>query len=188
MGRVSPQRQKAEIVLTIAVGDIHMLENKFGEPLPSRHAVGGANFHLQFTPKYRRDVFRDEAIKRACEESFRKTAKELGLVINALAFGPEHVHIFLGACKNYSVAEIAKRFKGASSRRIRKECWDRVKSKLWGEAFWSGGYFYRSVGSTTSESIQYYIERSQGKHWTALDYEEYEHRKEKQTTIGQFIA
>ena len=53
------------------------------------HSIGEANLHLQFTPKYRRDVFRDEAIKRACEESFLETAQELGLVINALAFGPE---------------------------------------------------------------------------------------------------
>jgi hypothetical protein len=90
------------------------------------HSIGEANLHLQFTPKYRRDVFR--------------------------------------------------RLKRVSSRRIRQGCWDSVK-KLWGEAFWSGGYFYRSIGSTTSESIQHYIERSQSKHWTALDYEEYRYRK-----------
>ena len=64
------------------------------------------------------------------------------------------------------MAEVVKHLKGANSRRVRRECWDSVKSKLWGEAFWSGGYFYRSVGSTTSEAIQYHIERSQGK---ALD-------------------
>jgi len=158
------------------------------ELMRGHHSIGEANLHLQFTPKYRRDVFRDEEVKRACEESFRKTAEELGLVINALAFGPEHVHVFVGACKDHSVSEVVKRLKGASSRRIRRECWDRVKSKLWGEAFWSGGYFYRSVGSTTSESIKYYIERSQGRHWTALDYEEYRQRKNVQTTINQFMA
>jgi REP element-mobilizing transposase RayT len=94
----------------------------------------------------------------------------------------------VGACKDHSVADVVRRLKGASSRRIRQGCWDSVKSKLWGEAFWSGGYFYRSVGSTTGESIQHYIERSQGKHWTALDYEEYRHRQNMQTTINQFMA
>ena len=152
------------------------------------HSVGEANLHLQFTPKYRRDIFVDTLVKMACEESFRETAEELGLVIHALAFGPDHVHIFLGACRNQSVAEVVKRLKGASSRRVRRECWERIRPKLWGEAFWSGGYFYRSVGSTTGEAIQYYIERSQGKHWTALDYEEYRHRKNTQTTINQFTA
>ena len=158
------------------------------ELMKSHHSVGEANLHLQFTPKYRRDVFRDGVVKKTCEESFRETAEKLGLVIHALAFGPDHVHVFVGACKNHSVAEVVRHLKGASSRRIRQECWGRVKSKLWGEAFWTGGYFYRSVGSTTNEAIQYYVERSQAKHWTVLDYEEYKHRKDKQTTISQFTA
>ena len=33
------------------------------------------------------------------------------------------------------------------------------------------GYFYRSVGSTTAEAVQYYLEHSQRKHWTQYDYE-----------------
>lgn len=159
------------------------------ELMRGHHSVGEANLHLQFTPKYRRDVFRDEVVKRVCQESFHETAEGLGLMIHALAFGPDHIHVFVGACKNHSVAEVVKRLKGASSRRVRQECWNRIKSKLWGGAFWSSGYFYRSVGSTTSEAIQYYIERSQGKHWKALDYEEYKHRKTgRQTTINQFTA
>jgi len=36
---------------------------------------------------------------RAYEESFRETAQELDLMINALAFEPEHVYIFVGTCK-----------------------------------------------------------------------------------------
>ncbi|KXB02615.1 hypothetical protein AKJ45_01005 [candidate division MSBL1 archaeon SCGC-AAA261F19] len=158
------------------------------ELIRAHHSVGEANLHLQFTPKYRRDIFRDEAVKEVCEESFRETADKLDLVINALAFGPDHVHVFVGACKNHSVADIVRRLKGASSRRIRQECWNLVRSKLWGKSFWSGGYFYRSVGSTTDEAIQFYIEKSQGKHWTTLDHEEYKHRKGTQTTISQFVA
>ncbi|KXA90063.1 hypothetical protein AKJ62_01775 [candidate division MSBL1 archaeon SCGC-AAA259D14] len=158
------------------------------EMVRGHHSVGESNLHLQFTPKYRRDIFRDEVVKEVCEESFRETADKLGLVIHSLAFGPDHVHVFVGACKNHSVAETVRRLKGASSRRIRQECGDRVKSKLWGKAFWSGGYFYRSVGSTTDEAIQYYVERSQGKHWTALDHEEYKQRKETQTVITQFAS
>ncbi len=158
------------------------------ELMRSHHSVGEANLHLQFTPKYRRDVCRDRVVRRVCEESFRDTAEDMGIVINALAFGPDHVHVFVGACKNHSVTEVVRRFKGASSRRVRQECWNHVKLKLWGGAFWTGGYFYRSVGSTTSEAIQYYVEMSQEKHWTALDYEEYKRRKDKQTTINQFTA
>ena len=41
------------------------------ELVRSAHSLGEANFHLQFTPKYRRDVFRDGEVKKVCEESFR---------------------------------------------------------------------------------------------------------------------
>jgi hypothetical protein len=73
------------------------------ELMRGHHSVGEANLHLQFTPKYRRDVFRDEVVQRVCEEGFRETARTLGLVIHALAFGPDHVHVFVGPCKNHSV-------------------------------------------------------------------------------------
>jgi len=155
------------------------------ELVRGHHSVGEANLHLQFTPKYRRDIFRDTEVKRVCEKSFHETAEKLGLVIHALSFAPDHVHLFVGACKNHSVAAVVKRLKGASSRQIRRQCWNRIRSKLWGKAFWSGGYFYRSVGSTTDEAIHYYIEHSQGKHWTPLDHQIYKHRTE-QTTINQF--
>ena len=47
--------------------------------------------------------------------------------LEACEFGPDHVHVFVSRCKNYSVPEIVRRLKGASSRRIRLElenCWN----------------------------------------------------------------
>ena len=35
----------------------------------------------------------------------------------------------------------------------------------------SDGYFYRSVGSTTAEAVQYYVQNSQRNHWMSHDYE-----------------
>jgi putative transposase len=137
------------------------------------HSLGESNFHFQFTPKYRRDVFRDVIIKKACEESFLGIAMKYKMVVRALEFGPDHVHLFLGNCKKYSVPQVAQYFKGASSRELRKKYMDSVKIKLWGDSFWSDGYFYESVGRVTSESVEYYIKRQQGKHWADVDFEIY---------------
>ncbi len=41
----------------------------------SSHSLGESNFHFQFTPKYRRDVFKDVILKKACEESFLRIAE-----------------------------------------------------------------------------------------------------------------
>ena len=88
-----------------------------------------------------------------------------GVRVLALEFGPDHVHLFLGNCRRYSVSELARYFKGASSRELRKAHWDRIRRKLWGSSFWSDGCFYESVGSVISEAIEYYITRLQRKHW-----------------------
>ena len=152
------------------------------ELIGSAHSLGEANFHLQFTPKYRRDVFRDGEVKRVCEETFRSTANRYGFAVHAVEFGPEHAHIFVGACKNLSVSELARLLKGASSRKIRVQCWNRIRGKLWGDSFWSDGYFYRSVGATTNEAIKFYLEHSQGKHWKAIDHDTYLQSKQKPLT------
>ncbi|MCL4518609.1 MAG: transposase [Thaumarchaeota archaeon] len=89
--------------------------------------------------------------------------------------------------------QIAQRLKGVSAYRIRHELWDRVRSKLWGDSFWSDGYFYRSIGSTTTDAVQYYIEHSQRKHWIGAvpqkDYEQVRARQQqnvRQTKLTDF--
>jgi putative transposase len=156
------------------------------ELIRTAHSLGEANFHLQFTPKYRRDVFRDDAVRHTCEQSFRETAARYGFAIHAVEFGPDHAHVFVGACKNLSVSELARLLKGASARRLRQQCLDRFSGKLWGDSFWSGGYFYRSVGATTYAAIRYYLETSQRKHWKAVDYEVY--LQSKQKSLKEYVA
>jgi REP element-mobilizing transposase RayT len=56
---------------------------------------GESNFHLIFTPKYRRDVFTDDGVKRMCLESFAETCYVLGVRMEACEFGPDHVHLFV---------------------------------------------------------------------------------------------
>ncbi len=149
---------------------------------------GESNFHLIFTPKYRRDVFTDGEVKRTCLESFAETCFKLGVKMEACEFGTDHVHVFVSRCKNYSVPYMVQRLKGASSHTIRQRLWDNVKEKLWGDSFWSDGYFYRSVGSTTSEAVRYYIEHSQRKHWATQDYEEaqVEEERGRQASLTDF--
>ena len=159
------------------------------ELLSGSHSFGECNYHLQFTPKYRREVFRDELVKTLCRECFKEIAKRLGVIFAAAEFGPDHAHLFVCGCKNYSPAELARRFKGASSRLLRKTIWHRFRHLLYGDSFWSDGYFYRSVGAVTSETVKFYVEKSQAKHWKALDYETYKlHRESCQTALSDYPA
>lgn len=130
-------------------------------------------------------IYRDEVLKKACEASFKKTAEKWGVRLLAVEFGPDHTHLFIGGCRKYSVSQLAQYFKGASSRELRKNHWDRVRKKEWGKALWSAGYFYESIGRVTSETIKYYIERQQGKHWAEQDYDAHTQLK-GQTKLGDF--
>ena len=148
----------------------------------SNSSVGEANLHLQFTPKYRRKVFSDEVIRFACEEVLKGVARKLKVGLNGIGFGPDHVHLFVSGWKNYSVAELARRFKGTVSRIIRKNCFERIKKFLWGKAFWSGGYFYRTVGAVNRETMLRYVRESQSHHWKEQSIKP----ENQQTTILQY--
>ncbi len=130
------------------------------------HAVGEFNFHIQLTPAFRQDIFADEKVMNLTKAYISSKAEELKIEIVAMDFGPDHLHIFVANCKNYAPCTLVQYLKGFSSRMMRKNHWNLFRSYLWGNKFWSEGYFCRSIGSTTNEAVQYYIENSQEKHWS----------------------
>jgi putative transposase len=148
------------------------------------HSIGEANYHLQFTPKYRRHVFENPVIRKECERVLLMIAQKLKVIVAGIGFGEEHVHLFLSNCKNYSAAELTRRLKGASSRVLRANLWKELQTYYWGDSFWSDGYFYRSIGAVTYEVMKFYVEKSQEKHWKKQSYEEY--AIEKQKTLSEF--
>lgn len=173
------------------VTDKDLGQIKCGDLIRSAHCIGQSNFHLQFTPAYRRDAFVSEKVRNTCREYIYKKANELKIVVFAMEFGPDHVHLFVGNCRLQPLPELVQQLKGGSSYAIRKECWDEIKSKLWGKKFWTGGYFYEGVGSVTSPAIKFYIERQQGKHWTEKELLELENSKiidGKQTRLTAFFS
>ena len=137
-----------------------------------KHNVGGSNYHLQFTPKYRRVVFRVRRVRKLIEALMRRKAHQLGVRLEAIEFGPEHVHIFVKDCRKYSVSSLAHHFKGYSSWYVRRALPEDIMPFLWGGSFWSDGYFYESIGRITTKTITFYIERQQGKHWQDAELDE----------------
>ena len=155
----------------------------------NRHSVGESNYHLQFTPNFRREIFIHEKVRNLCKYALMEKAKSLGIILYCVNFGPDHCHFFVGNCKNYSVADLVRHFKGFSSYLIRMSLWNTISKYLWGKRLWSEGYFYESVGRVTSASAKFYIERQQGKHWTEEELRSFEMPKEvdPQSHISDFF-
>jgi len=131
------------------------------ELISGSHTVGETNLHLQFTPAYRRDIFRNEAVRILTRDYLLSAAREHKFVITAIGFGEDHTHMFVTKWKNYSVAKLAQLLKGFSSRMMRKFHRDFFGDSLYGKKFWSAGYFYRTVGAVNSATVHRYVAESQ---------------------------
>jgi putative transposase len=137
------------------------------------HSKGESYLHLQFTPKKRRKPFLNAEVMAACRYAFGRIAASMGIALVAAEFGPDHCHIFLRDWKNWSIPELAQRFKGASSYALR-ERFPWLRSAVNADSFWTDGYFLETVGSVTAPARQFYIERCQRKHWVAVDYPDWD--------------
>jgi REP element-mobilizing transposase RayT len=135
------------------------------ELLRDSHSVGEANYHIQLTAAYRRDVFADELVKTLTRDYILAAAQRHKITVSAIGFGPEHCHIFTVQCKNHSIARVAMLLKGFSSYMMRKNHFEYFSDKLYGDKFWSGGYFYRTVGAVNAGTVHIYVAQMQKKHW-----------------------
>ena len=138
------------------------MENKLRN---SGHFTGESNLHLQFTPAYRQDVFVDNTVRELTVAYIVQRAKEMRVTIGAIECGPDHVYLFLTNWKNWSIPVLAGQLKTYSSRMMRKGYKELLDDKLFGNKFWSSGYFYRTVGAVNAETVKRYIKEGQRKHW-----------------------
>jgi putative transposase len=68
----------------------------------------------------------------------------------------DHVHILIQIRASDSVAKAVQYLKGGSSKVIRKE-FKELEEFLWGDSFWSDGYFAETVGQGEEAVIRQYI-------------------------------
>ena len=149
-------------------------------------SVGESNLHIQLTPAYRRDIFVNDQVRELVMVYLQEKLEKMNIVLLAAECGTDHMHMFIANWKHYSIEYIVQQIKGFTSYMMRKFHYDLFCNKLWGKKFWSEGYFYRTVGVVTKEATKFYIEKSQKKHWKALDYSYYKHQKE-QMMLTSFV-
>ena len=135
----------------------------------SEHCVGESNWHIQLTPAFRQDIFLDQLTRELTVAYLLEAAKSLGIHVGAIECGPDHIHLFLQETRKVSVVFAMQKLKGYSSYEMRKGYSDLFKKKLWGKKFWSGGYFYQTVGAVTAATVKKYVEDGQAKHWEKQD-------------------
>lgn len=112
-------------------------------------------FHLVFTPKYRRRVLRGKVAERL-RLIFYEACKVNWWWIEEIKVLPDHLHMLIQIQPTESVSQVVNHLKGGSSRRLREE-FPELEEFLWGDSFWSDGYFAKTVGHANYAEIKKYI-------------------------------
>ena len=124
------------------------------------HSVYDTQYHLVWTPKYRKWMLRGD-LREYTQDLFHRIGGEFGFSIEELELAKDHVHVFLSFPPRYSIAKVVGILKSISSSQIFRHH-PEVKQELWGGEFWEDGYFARTVGDhVTAEVIKQYIQYHQ---------------------------
>lgn len=130
---------------------MHMPEER-----TTRHSHYNLNYHLVFTPKYRRHVFVGEARERLMQ-IFRETCSMRDWIVLGMEVMPDHVHLFLSVPPKWSPSDVAKILKGVSARRILQE-FPGLRRGKGGGHLWTPSFYVGSAGNISAQAIQRYIE------------------------------
>ena len=90
-------------------------------------------------------------------EIMAETCKQMDCVL--LAFGGEddHIHMLISAHPKIAGSNLVSKLKGKSAYILRREFWERVKTMLWGNHFWSPSYCVVSCGGASLDLVKEYI-------------------------------
>jgi len=121
--------------------------------------VYSCQYHIVFTPKYRRRVLGDPVGSRLKEIIYEKQEDYEYNVIE-MEVMPDHVHLLLDICPKFSPQNIVAKIKGYTSHVLRQE-FKSLRTRL--PNLWTRSCFISTVGSVSLEVVKQYIENQKGK-------------------------
>ncbi len=122
------------------------------------HSIGQLTYHIEFCPKYRYNMFKQDDIKKDCEAILRNIAGRNKIGIIEIAVCDDHVHMVVSLRPAMSLSQAEHRLKGASAYELFRMHPNFRKRYPQGH-FWSPGTFHRSVGDTDLETVTHYVQK-----------------------------
>lgn len=124
----------------------------------SPHSVFSMKLHLVLVTAYRRDVI-NRVILNNLEETVARICRMAGASLVEFSGEADHIHILVEVSPTITPSKLVNSIKASTSRMVRRDHWPLIKSKLWGDRFWSRSYCLISVGDgATTEIIKQYIQ------------------------------
>lgn len=126
------------------------------ELISSSHAKAQCVYHLEWCPKYRYCMFRQEKYKNLCETLIQEVAKRHGIEVLELFVMPDHVHLVARLPITMSPSSAFMLLKGGSSYLLNK-AQPKFRLRYPQGHFWSPGKFARTVGDVDLETTRLYV-------------------------------
>ena len=122
------------------------------------HTSYNLAYHMVFITKRRKSVIMGQ-IREDLEQIIREYCNEVYIKIDTLHIDTDHIHILFYASPTLSIAEIAKKLKGRSSKILREKHPELKELDYIGydKALWARGYYCCTVGYTSFEEVEKYI-------------------------------
>jgi len=126
-----------------------------------RHVVFSLQAHLVFIPKYRRAVI-NERVFAVLETACKQVCQDFQCELRETGWEADHVHLLVAYPPKVALSRLVNSLKGVSARRLRAADFPEVRSKLWGEHFWSPSYCAVSCGGAPLDTVKRYVQAQRG--------------------------
>ena len=117
------------------------------------HSKYRCQYHIVFTPKYRRKEIYGK-LKRDIGEILRKLCEHKGVEIIEAEACPDHIHMLVSIPPHISIAQFMGYLKGKSSLMIFDQHAN-LKYKYGSRNFWCRGYYVDTVGKNKKAIADY---------------------------------
>ncbi len=124
--------------------------------MSASHVCGQNVLHLEWCPKYRYAMLKQERFINACDGAVRNAAQRHGIAVLELSVMPDHVHAVVEVPFAMSASEALRLLKGCSSRAL-FQLEPKFRLRYPKGCFWSRGSFVRAVGDANLETVRRYV-------------------------------
>ncbi len=119
------------------------------------HSTWECQYHVVFTPKYRKKVLFG-LIRNELKEVLHRLARQKECTIEEGHLMPDHIHMLISIPPKHAVAQVVGFLKGKSSIWIAQNIANKQRN-FTGHKFWARGYFVSTVG-VDEKTIRTYIQ------------------------------
>ncbi len=135
------------------------IENPSKQYRSTNTMVFSCQYHVIFTPKYRRKVLVNGVDVRF-KELVNGMQHDIDFTVLGMEVMPDHVHLLLDVNPHVGIESVVAKIKGHTSKILRDE-FPSLKSRI--PTLWTRSKFISSVGSVSLEVVKKYIENQKDK-------------------------